>query len=305
MWEKIGDKNLLDGVVIKLRWFVAILIIAVVGVVVSNATGSARVNHASTKTTSQSLSRQYQKRLARLRAHLARASKADVAAAPHHTDTCFAASEEIAHKKILEDLRQKEPVELENFMLGFFMCADGLSEEEAALLESEINARLHETTLFRLKAIEVDQNDRQETAHAIIRRHLGEDRYNEQVARCKADETKTSSETTRNQANYMATILQLSPDQRSAFVALAEEYEALMSSRPSYPPNDAEDTIAPEIQEREEIIQQESRAISERLFAILTPDQARQYRDIWHNEGNTHGDIVILFGKSIAPPEAW
>gem|GEM_PF-4153582 len=77
-----------------------------------------------------------------------------------------------------------------------------------------------------------------------------------------------------------------------------------MSSRPSSPPNDAEDTIAPEIQEREEIIQQESRAISERLFAILTPDQARQYRDIWNNEGNTHGDIRMLFAKSIAPPEA-
>lgn len=245
-------------------------------------------------------------------------------------DSCYAKSESEAEEKMLTRLAQEEDAQVDSEFsddktskllkqprrMGVYLCEEGISDEERLTIATDLSSRLARWKFAPYRAIEsTDPDHENEHAHAIIKKHLGEKRYLDQVIKCATSNDNTESASVSRRVGFFGDILGLSEGQRAEVLRILEDYSDF--GKPHQIPlldeagrwvelnlADITGVDAPGVRETRAPDESEAEAdpyiYGKRLRAVLTPEQLRRYRELVHDES---GVALTLLGNMIGLSE--
>jgi len=235
---------------------------------------------------------------------------------------CWAKSESEARERLLE-IAELQEQELASQMdptgtseidpnpehMSSVLCEDGVSEAEKMAIATELSSRYKWTVHVQRIRAPKDSDFSQEAQHQVIKKHLGERRYIDQVIKCrKLDATREERRRELGQ-EQLAEILGLSDAQRSRVQELFAKRYALQYGADKYVPvlDDTGHMVdvelqAPEVASTHNDTPADSEVeyarreleLSESFFSLLTPEQARRYERVLEDQGEAIQFLSIM-----------
>lgn len=242
---------------------------------------------------------------------------------------CWAKSENEARERLLE-LAELQEQELASQMdptgtseidpnpehMSSVLCEDGVSEAEKVAIATELSSRYKWAVHVQRIRAPKDSDFSQEAQHQVIKKHLGEQRYIDQVIKCRKLDASREERRRELGQEQLGDILGLSDTQRSRVKELFAKRYALQYGVDRYVPvlDDTGHMVdvelqAPEVASVQYDTPADSEAeyarreleLSESFFSLLTPEQARRYERLLEDQGEAIQYLAIM---RFDPPEA-
>jgi len=241
---------------------------------------------------------------------------------------CWAKSENEARERLLE-LAELQEQELASQMdptgtseidpnpehMSSVLCEDGVSEAEKVAIATELSSRYKWAVHVQRIRAPKDSDFSQEAQHQVIKKHLGEQRYIDQVIKCRKLDASREERRRELGQEQLGEILGLSDTQRSRVKELFAKRYALQYGVDRYVSVLDEtghmvdvDLEAPEVvsahddplADSETEYARRELELSESFFSLLTPEQARRYRRLLQDDGES---LQLLTFMRFDPPE--
>lgn len=247
---------------------------------------------------------------------------------PDAATECWAKSESEAREKLLE-LAELQERELASQMdptgtseidpnpehMSSVLCEDGVSEAEKVAIATELSSRYKWAVHVQRIRAPKDSDFSQEAQHQVIKKHLGEQRYIDQVIKCRKLDASQEERRRELGQEQLGEILGLSDTQRSRVKELFAKRYALQYGVDRYVPvlDDTGHMVDVELQapdvasvqydtpaDSEAEYARRELELSESFFSLLTPEQARRYQRLLEDQGEA---IQFLSIMRFDPPE--
>ena len=245
------------------------------------------------------------RRVAHLQQRLRHQSNQPISNIKGQTNSCYATSESEAQAKMLarlsaeedadfeQKLRTGEAAELQRYPVSIntALCSEGISERE----QIEIAADLMKYERYKLelsrKLENIDPDNEVQRSHQIIKKHLGEKRYLDQVIKCAmrrqtksllpmplalhlVGEIISLSAQQEGEANdILQELILLGPEDQTGISVLDESGHLVSVDLQSSTPRPENSLNSDERYER-------TVSLSAKFFALLTPEQQQRLREV-------------------------
>lgn len=257
------------------------------------------------------------RKFARLRREPAAHERREMSSFNETQNTCYAHSENEAQEKILARLEAEERAQLDrdvaedpdaelrrySYHMANALCDEGISERDKAAITADLSAQLRRSRLEISKVSEPTHPESDmERSHQIIKKHLGEERYLNQVMKCAKSSEDSEARSVARGIEYLGAMIGLTAEQQEqarsiyeklsvvrggAPISVLDSTGQIVTVHPSEVRADGSRTAgAPSASQ--DLTGREGE-LTRKFFSLLTPEQERKYRAFIdeHNEAMT------------------
>jgi|GEM_PF-3819941 len=239
---------------------------------------------------------------------------------------CWAQSEGEAREKLLnlvlqqERLSTSETVEDATSQINQYpeqmnrvMCEDGVPEQEKLAIAAELSSRYKWDLFLSTQRTPKDTELSIEAEHQIVKKHLGEQRYLDQIIKCHFASNRKAAQQWALGVEYLSSILGLSEGQRVDVQDILTKRQASqygLTSAPASPISVLDEaghmvavtldgsgpaSLSDETATYSEADQTRHESeLSERFFSLLTPEQKKRYQIFLEDQGGSLLQLLML-----------
>ena len=231
--------------------------------------------------------------------------------------SCYARSESEAQEKMLARLEAEEQAQLDrdiaedpgaelrrySYHMANALCDEGISERDKVAITADLSAQLRRSRLEISKVSEPTHPESDmERSHQIIKKHLGEERYLNQVMKCAKSSEDSEARSVARGIEYLGAMIGLTAEQqeqaRSIYgklsvvrggvpISVLDSTGQIVTVHPSEVRADGSRTAgAPSASQ--DLTGREGE-LTRKFLSLLNPEQERKYRAFIdeHNEAMT------------------